>query len=604
MDSGGNLLTLWDRALPASQIQAYPCARIQIAKGGETTYFIKSEIDLGLGRKRLMVDSRPADAGEQLRDSTLRFVPDWSDNLAYRWELIQKADKNTDFQQLLIAACKSSILFFTNTFCWSYDPRRQPYGRTPFVTYDFQDDGLTWLVWLIKYGQSGVVEKSRDMGASWVCVLVACWLGLFYEHTSSLFMSMREDDVDDRTPEGSLLGKCRFLQNALPDWMRAGWVERQQGLDTDMFISFPDTGSNIKGILSKGTAGRSGRATICFNDEFAFVEDSQHVLKALSELSNSKVYLSTPNGTGNAFYDMASDPSTLKKTLHWHLHPLKNEEWARNRRAQPDMDEETWAQEHGIQYETSVIGRVFPQFISIKDEQVAWPHVQEGLLVQYDPAYRVYTSSDLGISDPCSTLFAQEKPVPPEFSHFGAKTCLVFFHEHQARNMTAFDLRFMLNDLARREGYIYRANVIDMRTGMQRDSSGRTWSRNLEDETVGVQMSAHFRMVIDPGPPIIVDGKRSSEEQTISIFRNKLNDACAIVFSKRGCPLAIQALQNWSFKLDKMTGKPTRFTEHNQHSHFAKAALYLVDFMYGTKKAQAPQSQPWDFHVLPSAPNL
>lgn len=604
MHSGGNLHSLWDRAIAPDGLPAYPRAQLQVAKGGETTYFIAEEVDLGLGRKRILVDARPAEPGEKLRDPTLRFLPDWTDNLAYRWEIINKAEKNSKFQDLLMLACKSSILFFCNTFCWSYDPRRQPYGKTPFVTYPFQDDVLTWLVWLIKYGQSGCIEKSRDMGASWQAVVVAAWLSLFFEQTSSLFMSMREDDVDDKTPEGSLLGKVRFLLRNLPEWMRGGWEDGKQGVDTSMFIAFPGTGSNIKGILSRGTAGRSGRATVCFNDEFAYVEESGKVLKALSELSNSKVYLSTPNGTDGAFYDMATDPATLKKTLHWYLHPLKNEEWARNRKAQPDMDEETWAQEHGLQYETSVIGRIFPQFVSVKEVDARWPHVQEGALVQFDPAYDVYSTSDLGVSDPCSTLFAQEKPAPAEFIHLGAKTMLVFFWEYQARDMTAFDLRFLLNDRAKREGFRYRANVVDLRTGTQRDSSGRTWIRNLEDETVGEQYSHHFRMRIDPGPPINVVGKRSGEEQTIVTFRNKLNDLCAIVFSRQGCPRAIMDVQNWAFKLDRATGKPTRITEH-KNSHYPKAALYLVDYLYGSKDVQAQEAtEDWDFRVIPRLSTL
>ena len=189
---------------------------------------------------------------------------------------------------------------------------------------------------------SPVASSRRRCSSIWAgrlapirAVVTSVWLALFYDMREALFMSMREEDVDDRTPS-SLMGKARFCLNNLPEWMRAGWVEGGAN-DNSMKLLFPETKSSIKGILSRGTAGRSGRATVCFNDEFAFVEDSTAVLAALSELSNSKIYLSTANGAGNEFYRMADDPATNKKTFHWTLHPLKNEESQRLKRNEPDM---------------------------------------------------------------------------------------------------------------------------------------------------------------------------------------------------------------------------------------------------------------------------
>lgn len=595
-----NLLTLWDDALAPEFIPKYPTYALLKARGGEITHEIVDVIRVGTGRERVIVESRPAEQGELLRDPILRYVPDWTENFLYRIRVQDKCQSDLDAREIIKVYCKSSILYFANVFCWSYDPRRHPRKRTPFCTYDYQDDVLTWMLWLIRYGRSGVLEKSRDMGASWMAVVVAAWLALFFDDMEVLFMSMRQEDVDDRGMK-SLLGKVRFLLNNLPEWMRCGWQENMPNIDTIMSIVFPGSHSTVNGILSRGTAGRSGRATVCFPDEFAFVEDSEHVLGALSELSDAKIYMSTPAGPFGAFYEMASDPATLKKTLHWSLHPLKNADWAKRRRNEPDMNEEIWSREHEIAYETAVVGRVFPEFISNQSKDIPWAHVQEGALVEYDPAYDVYTTSDLGISDPCSTLWAQIKPLPPDFSAMlGARECIVFFEEHQARNMTAFDLRYLLND----RDYHYRDDIYDFRTATQRDSSGRTWMKNLEDPTAEALYSTYFRRIIDPGKPRKVKGMRSPEKETIQNLRNVLNhDRFAVVFSRHGCPGAIRAMQSWSFDVDKETRKPKRndSPRHDQWSHYCKAVLYLIDWLYGKPKQVQDRPEDWDFHVLPSA---
>ncbi|HEC61573.1 MAG TPA: hypothetical protein ENI27_04895 [bacterium] len=569
-------LSLWEEALPEGMVSVYPTYKLKEAVGGETTYYISSEIKVSANRVSIQVAEREAEAGELLRDTSLRYIPDWTENLIYRSKIASLTSGNPKLQDVQKYFCKSSLLYFVNTFCWCLDPRRAQHPKTPFVTFPFQDDALKWVVGLIRFGRSGLEEKSREMGASWMAVVAAVWLALFYDMREALFMSMREEDVDDRTPS-SLIGKARFCLNNLPEWMRAGWVEGGAN-DNSMKLLFPDTKSSIKGILSRGTAGRSGRATVCFNDEFAFVEDSTAVLAALSELSNSKIYLSTANGAGNEFYRMADDPATNKKTFHWTQHPLKNEESQRLKRNEPDMTEEIWASEQEIAYEVSTIGRVFSEFLSFPADDIPWIHVQEGQLVEYESAYDTYTSTDLGVSDPCSTLFMQIKTAPDEFKEFTAIT-YCFFAEHEARNMTAYDLRYYINQ----QNYRYRDHVIDMRTGVARDSGGRTWRENLADDKAKPYFSKFFRRRIEQGRPIVAVGKTNFVNSTIITFRKLLNTPGAIAISKYGCPNFIKAMQNWAFPIDKNTRLPIDKSDpnHDRWSHACKSALYLMDWLAG-----------------------
>ena len=590
----GNLLTLWDQAITSDCIPEYPTYQLVRAAGGEPTFYIEGEVKISDSKSRVMVGERPANPDEHLRDPTLRFIADWSKNLVFRQKVYAQCESDEQARVVNLVLCKSSILYFANVWCWSDDPRLDAgKTKTPFVTFPFQDDILTWTVWVIKYRMIAPEEKSRDMGASWMAVIVAVWLALFYKSASSKFMSMKEDDVDDRTLD-SLLGKVRYLVNSLPEWMRAGWQEDSPKVDKSMYLKFPDTGSLIKGILSKGTAGRSGRALICFSDEFAMVDDSKSVLDALSEVSNSKIFISTPNGAGNEFHRMTHEPGVMKKRLYWADHPLKNPEWWKLRNSQPDMDEERMAKEHEIAYETSTAGRVFPQFFSIPNEHTIWAHVQEGSHALYDEAYPVYSTTDLGTSDPCATLFAQLKPVPPEFGGSEAGETLVFFDEHQARDMTAFDLRFFLNS----KPYRYRMHIGDMRTGNQRDSSGSTWVSNLANHNPKPTFSKFYRQMILPGPPIRLEGRRDYEAKTLETFRIRLNLVGGIVFSRKGCPGGIEAMQNWSFPLDRETRKPIKNStpKHDAFSHYAKAILYLVQVLYGNLATGRHQGDSeWNF---------
>ena len=45
------------------------------------------------------------------------------ENLLYRQEILERAAEDKDFQQQMIEASSEDILFWVNTFAWTYDPR-------------------------------------------------------------------------------------------------------------------------------------------------------------------------------------------------------------------------------------------------------------------------------------------------------------------------------------------------------------------------------------------------------------------------------------------------------------------------------------------------
>lgn len=560
-------------------VPAYPTLQLLVANGGETTYRFEP---------RTSSHSSPyrAEAGELLRAPDLRFLPDIRENLQYRALVDDQAKRNREHRAAQMFFCRASCLYWINVFVWTYDPRLKNIRSTPMVTYQIQDRFVSWLLTAIANDASGIGEKSREIGASWLLAEIMVWLSIFHNDMTCYMMSMIEDNVDDRTAD-SLLGKCRYILSNLPEWMRGGWEERKIGVDTSMQIKIPATGSLIKGILSKSTAGRSGRATIVVADEFAFVEESEKVLRSLMALSNCKTYISTANGMSNAFYRMRSDPRANLFRMHYSEHPLKDQEWVRWKKAEPEMTEESWASEFEIDYAGSTAGRVYPQFISLPSPEAPWVHLKQDnhSFWGFEPQYDVLTGQDYGISDEAFFVFAQRKPAPPEFQA-KTKETLVFFDEDGDTNTTVDEWRWVLNS----KGYRYSLHVGDDRTGNQRESMGSSWVRNFRryiDKPVHVKRAGR---VVHPGPPIIVKTKRTSIARYIQTVQRLLNTPGAIAVNAAGCPLIVAGFQNWAYptEINPITGKMERVKDAGPdhggatgYSHRMWAVAHLLDYLYG-----------------------
>lgn len=564
---------------PSSAVPPYPGFRLLKAQGGEVTYELSSP-----DGKRVEAIARRAKAGEVPRGMDMRFVPDWRENILYRARVDRQSRNDPQHRGAQLVFCRANILYWINVFVWTYDPRLRPARRVPMVTYPIQDQFVSWVISNILNDRSGLAEKSREMGVSWLLAAVETWLAIFHEEMSGYLMSMHEIDVDDRTTD-SLLGKCRYIIGNLPEWMRGGWEERSHGSDLAMQITIPTTRSIIKGILSKSTAARGGRSGIVVADEFAFVEDTDAVLRALSSLSNCKIYASTANGMSNAFYRMAKDPRVNKFRLHWTRHPLKNAEWAQLRRANPEMTDEAWASEMEIDYAGSTAGRVYPQFVSAIGGG-PWVHLKQDQdsFWQYDPRYEVLTGQDYGIADMTFIAFVQRKPAPPEFRDRTDETW-VFFDEEGATDTAVDEWRWVLNQ----KGYRYGLHVGDDRTGNQRQSDRNTWVTNFRRNIERPVYVPRAGRVIHPGPPIIVRTKRNSVSKPIQTVQRYLNIPGAIAVNAATCPRIVEAFQNWSYPTahNPVTGQLERIEdvapEHDVggYSHVMWAVAYLMEYVLG-----------------------
>ena len=242
-------------------------------------------------------------------------------NLCWRKALIEEGQSDPKTAAVIRGMCRADPLFWINTFAWGYDPRLIPDDPvSPFVTYPYQDESVLALFAAMGVGEPAhdlLVEKSRDMGASWMCVLTHLWFWMFRDMVSFLWVSRKEDLVDKAGNPDCLFWKADFTISKQPTWLRPA-VERQH-----CHLLNLETGSVIDGETTTGDVGAGGRRTSILLDEFARVREGQAVLAATADVTRSRLFNSTPQGPGNAFFLMR-ESNIRKLRLHWTLHPEKS----------------------------------------------------------------------------------------------------------------------------------------------------------------------------------------------------------------------------------------------------------------------------------------
>jgi phage terminase large subunit len=241
---------------------------------------------------------------------------------------------------------------FVNDWGVTYDPRNAELGLpavVPFVLFPKQREFIDWLRerWLGR--EDGLVEKSRDMGVSWLCVAIGVWMWLFHSQSVIGFGSRKEEYVDQSGDPKSLFWKVREFIDYLPIELRPKGYDRMRDA-AHMRIQNRENGAVIVGE-SGDNIGRGNRTSIYFKDESAFYERADMIEAALSQTSNCKIDVSTPNGNGNAFYRKRHSGKVPVFTFHWRDDPRKGEAWYREQVRKLDLV--IVAQEIDIDYNAS-----------------------------------------------------------------------------------------------------------------------------------------------------------------------------------------------------------------------------------------------------------
>jgi hypothetical protein len=287
----------------------------------------------------------------------VKWPPDYRGVLAWRMTTYARLKADPD----MLAKAKQYYAHCPGEFImhWmdTYDPRKSPTNVRPelrgpkwmpFVFFERQDDFINFLHAMRLTGENGLVEKARDMGATWQSCAYSVWSWLFIPADAIGWGSRKQELVDKIGDVSSIFEKLRLLIRRLPDiWLPEGLKPRDHL--TFMKCINPATGATITGETGDNI-GRGGRTSMYFKDESAHYERPEKIEAALGDNTHVQIDISSVNGPGNVFHRkrLAGQVWTANASLEpgftrvfiidWRDHPEKTQVWYDQRKAKADRE--------------------------------------------------------------------------------------------------------------------------------------------------------------------------------------------------------------------------------------------------------------------------
>lgn len=260
---------------------------------------------------------------------------DFRENLKFRADMQRQADSSSEVRSALRDACEAEFAFFTNAFCWGYDPRprKDEKGkllpkRMPFILRPHQAKAMEEINGVLGFEDVGI-EKARGEGGSWMFLLNALHWWRWRDGTVISLVSRNKEAADKSDDPNSLMWK---LDWELKQLERCDWLIGRKGKHYSRSISkscliYLPTNSIIVAYAATGEVGSGGRSDWFLMDElskFPRGEDYAAVI-ATQGNTNSRVFIATPYGRAGAYYDLMHTPSNMKKiVLDWRDNPERN----------------------------------------------------------------------------------------------------------------------------------------------------------------------------------------------------------------------------------------------------------------------------------------
>jgi hypothetical protein len=286
--------------------------------------------------------------------------PDYLPIYRQRTERLRKFRASSPADQAAVVQFyKDSPAAFISDWGLTHDPRNPERGlpaSVPFVLFPRQVELIDFVLARWKRGEPGLIEKSRDVGASWLIMALSVTLCILNKGLTVGVGSRKEQLLDNAGDPSSLFFKARAFHQSLPPEFRG------QMATAHMRLTFAETGSAIVGEAGD-QIGRGGRASLYFVDESAFLERPEMVESSLSATTNCRIDLSSVNGLSNPFASKRFGGKVPVFTFHWRSDPRKDDAWYQ--RKSGELPAHVIASELDLNYRGSVDNQlILPQWIN------------------------------------------------------------------------------------------------------------------------------------------------------------------------------------------------------------------------------------------------
>lgn len=259
-------------------------------------------------------------------------VPKDSDgNREWRTRVRDKARDDLDTQRSLLGLCAAGAegcIYWINAFVWTFRQKRVDEhgieksilgGDTDvrFVTWPVQDEAVRAIFDAIENGGDIAIDKSRDMGASWLTLVVFVWFWIFREGVNFRILSRVEELVDTADDPDSMFWKIDFVLRTLPPWMVPPHRRTYKKL-----VNRRPGNNTIIGRSTTGAQGRAGRCTAAVFDEFALVREARTIWQGFQQTTACRIAVSSAYGPV-FFSKLVRSPQVRVIRLAWWDHPEK-----------------------------------------------------------------------------------------------------------------------------------------------------------------------------------------------------------------------------------------------------------------------------------------
>lgn len=243
-----------------------------------------------------------------------------------------------------IKRCKEDILYFAEKFFYIVSPDK---GKHKIEMFEKQKQ----LVQSFQDHSRVVTLAARQTGKTTAYTVYLCWLMTFFNDKRILICGNKQSTSKE------IVSRVKLGFELLPLWLKPStteWAALSFGLSN---------GSTIKGTATSSDSARGDSINVLVVDEAAFIppgimdEFWQSVYPTISSGDSTQVIMvSTPNGTGNLFYEtyesarLGLDGGWHLEQINWDDRPGRDEAWKAKTIASFNGDMQKWAQEFGNQF--------------------------------------------------------------------------------------------------------------------------------------------------------------------------------------------------------------------------------------------------------------